>query len=39
MSMAQSLEFGVDVVEKVTWGIDLCTAINFMTMCPNDLPA
>ena len=39
MSLRQSLRLGIDVEEKVTWGMDLCTAVNFMTICPHDLPA
>ena len=38
MSLRQSLRLGIDVEEKVTWGMDLCTAVNFMTICPHDLP-
>lgn len=37
MSLKQSLRFGIDIVEKVTWGIDTCTAVNFITLCPRDL--
>lgn len=31
------MRFGIDIVEKVTWGIDTCTAVNFITLCPRDL--
>jgi hypothetical protein len=38
MSLKQSLKFGIDVEERVTWGIDICTAVNFLSICPRDLP-
>ena len=37
MSLKQGLKFGIDVEEKVTWGMDTCTAVNFMTIIPKDL--
>lgn len=37
MSGRQALKFGDEVEEKVTWGMDTCTAVNFMTICPKDL--
>lgn len=35
--MKQALRFGIDIVERVTWGMDTCTAVNFITICPRDL--
>ena len=37
MSKNQALRFDKDVEEKVTWGMDTCTAVNFMTICPKDM--
>lgn len=37
MSLKQALIFGKDVEEKVTWGMDTCTAVNFMSICPKDM--
>ena len=37
MSLKQALRFDVDVKEKVTWGMDTCTAVNFMMICPKDM--
>lgn len=28
---------GSDVVEKVSWGMDICTQVNFLTICPRNL--
>ena len=39
MAKNQALRFGVDIVERVTWGMDTCTAVNFITICPRDLKA
>lgn len=38
ISLKNSLKFDLDVEERVTWGIDICTAVNFLTICPRDLP-
>jgi hypothetical protein len=38
MTLKQSLRFGIDVEERVTWGMDICTAANFLTICPRDMP-
>lgn len=38
ISKKQSLRLGIDVEEKVTWGMDLYTAINFIQLCPADMP-
>lgn len=38
MSKKQSLRFGIDVEERVTWGMDICTAVNFLDVCPGDMP-
>ena len=29
---------GVDVEERTAWGIDLCTAINLLSIMPRDMP-
>ena len=38
MSMKQSLQMSIDIEEKVTWGMDTCTQVNFLTICPRDMP-
>jgi len=37
MSNKQSLRLGIDVEERVSWGMDTCTAVNFITVCPKDM--
>jgi hypothetical protein len=29
---------GTDVEERTAWGIDLCTAINLLSIMPRDIP-
>lgn len=29
---------GKEVIEKISWGIDACTAVNLIDICPRDLP-
>lgn len=38
MSRKQALTEGVDFEERTAWGIDLCTAMNLIEICPRDLP-
>ena len=38
MSLKQSLRFGIDVEEKVSWGMDICTQVNFLTIMPRNIP-
>mmetsp|Transcript_5904 Transcript_5904/g.9593 ORF Transcript_5904/g.9593 Transcript_5904/m.9593 type:complete len:97 (+) Transcript_5904:3375-3665(+) len=33
-----SLKLGTDVEERVTWGIDMCTAVNFLSLLPRGTP-
>lgn len=33
----EGMKLGVDVIEKVTWGMDICTAVNFISVCPKDM--
>lgn len=37
MSMNQSLKFGIDVEEKVSWGMDQCTQVNFLYLIPQNI--
>jgi hypothetical protein len=38
MSLNQALKLGVDIIEKISWGIDMCTAVNLILMLPRNLP-
>jgi hypothetical protein len=38
MSLKQYLRFDIDVEEKVSWGMDICTQVNFLTLMPRDIP-
>ena len=38
MSSKQSLKLGEDVEERIAWGIDLCTALNLLSVLPTDIP-
>jgi len=38
MSLKQALIFGKDVEERVSWGMDICTQVNFLTLMPRDIP-
>jgi hypothetical protein len=38
MSLKQSLKLGEDVEERIAWGIDLCTALNLLSVLPTDIP-
>lgn len=38
MSMNQALKLGEDVIEKISWGLDMCTAVNLMNLLPRDTP-
>ena len=38
MSLGQSLKLGVDVEERVAWGMDLYTALNLLDLRPKDMP-
>ena len=37
MSEKQAMILGSDVIEKVSWGMDICTQVNFLTICPRNL--
>jgi hypothetical protein len=38
MSLKQGLVLGRDVIEKISWGIDMMTAVNLMNLLPRDIP-
>lgn len=38
MSLKQSLKLGEDIIERTSWGIDMCTAVNLMALLPRDVP-
>jgi len=38
MTLKQELELGKDVIEKISWGIDMMTAVNLMNLLPRDVP-
>ena len=38
MTLKQGLILGKDVIEKISWGIDLMTAVNLMNLLPYDIP-
>lgn len=38
MSMNQALKLGIDVEERIAWGIDMCTASNLLYILPRDMP-
>lgn len=38
MSLNQGLKLEQDVIEKISWGIDMGTAVNLMTLLPKDMP-
>jgi hypothetical protein len=38
MSLRQGLKLGVDIVEKISWGIDMCTAVNLLILIPKNIP-
>lgn len=37
MSRKQSLVLGNDIVERISWGIDICTAVNLITVLPIEM--
>ena len=37
MTRKQSLKLDTDVEEKISWGMDTCTAVNFISICPRDI--
>jgi len=37
MSLRQSLKLGDDVEERISWGIDICTALNLICVLPMSL--
>lgn len=37
MSLKQGLVLGKDVVEKISWGIDMCTGVNLLNLLPSHL--
>ena len=37
MSLKQGLVLGEDIIEKISWGIDMCTAVNLLNLLPNNL--
>jgi len=38
MTLNQALRFDTDVIEKISWGIDMGTAVNLMALLPRDMP-
>lgn len=38
MSLKQSLRLELDLEEKVSWGMDICTQVNFLTIMPRNIP-
>ncbi|CDW80460.1 set domain protein [Stylonychia lemnae] len=38
MKLQQALKFDTDVIEKISWGIDMGTAVNLMALLPRDMP-
>lgn len=38
MGMKQALKLGTDVIEKISWGIDMCTAVNIIVLLPKNVP-
>lgn len=37
MALKQRLVLGKDVVEKIAWGVDLCTQVNFVDVLPREV--
>jgi hypothetical protein len=38
MSLKQGLKLGVDIEERYSWGIDMCTALNLIFLLPQSIP-
>jgi len=38
MSLNQGLKLNSDVIEKVSWGIDMCTGVSLLDLLPKDMP-
>lgn len=38
MSLKQGLKLGVDIEERYSWGIDMCTALNLIYLLPQSIP-
>jgi hypothetical protein len=38
MSLNQGLKLGKDIEEKISWGIDMCTAVNLLFLLPKNIP-
>jgi hypothetical protein len=38
MSLHQDLRLGEDIVEKISWGIDMCTGVNLLFLLPRNIP-
>jgi hypothetical protein len=38
MSLNQALRLGIDIEEKISWGIDMCTAVNMIFLLPKNIP-
>jgi hypothetical protein len=39
MSLGQGLKLGEDIEEKISWGIDLATAVNLIYLLPKNIPS
>ena len=39
MSLNQALKMGIDIEEKVSWGIDFATAVNLLYLLPKNIPS
>lgn len=37
MALKQRLKLGEDVVEKIAWGVDLCTQVNLVDVLPREV--
>ena len=38
MSLNQALQLNVDVIEKISWGIDMGTGLNLIALLPINIP-
>jgi hypothetical protein len=37
MSLKQNLIMGEDIEEKISWGVDISTAVTLMDLMPSDI--
>ena len=38
MNLKQALKLNEDIIEKISWGMDIYTAVNLMCLMPRDTP-